>query len=440
MSSLLKEAIVDAKALKEAALKNAEAAIIEKYSAEVKETLDKLLEQDLADLGTPAPAPAGAADAAGTLGGDLGVPDLGADLAPADDMGLDLDAGENAEEILDDEQAPLAAADNLPGEAKDGQSTEIELDLGVLQEAIAELQNSMNESQQLDVDEDDIIEIMTEADQDNDGAPAPPKWSKKGPKNPDEPPAWADEDDNNPEVGDSLEEVEVVDEETLEEDAIDDVYASPTASLASAAQQDSDTKQMAALKMEEEIDFDDLLGTIAEKLTVDMKAELSGWAGRSSHDMMREMEKEFARRRSTDLQDNLETLKKAQEEVVFENKQLKTQLTQYKQATTELKESLQNVNLSNARLLYTNRVLRNTSLNERQKERIVEAISNAGSVTEARTIFDTLQSTVESTPKRGPKSLSEAITRRSSVIRASKHESTASDPIQDRLKRLAGIK
>ena len=46
MSSLLQQAIVDAKALKEAALKNAEATIIDKYSEEVKSTLNQLLEQD----------------------------------------------------------------------------------------------------------------------------------------------------------------------------------------------------------------------------------------------------------------------------------------------------------------------------------------------------------------------------------------------------------
>ena len=46
MSNLLKEAIVDAQALKEAALKNAEAAIIDKYSDEVKQTIESLLEQD----------------------------------------------------------------------------------------------------------------------------------------------------------------------------------------------------------------------------------------------------------------------------------------------------------------------------------------------------------------------------------------------------------
>jgi len=92
-------------------------------------------------------------------------------------------------------------------------------------------------------------------------------------------------------------------------------------------------------------------------------------------------------------------------------------------------------------LLYTNRVLRNTSLNERQKTKIVEAISNAGSVIEARTIFDTLQSTVEAAPRKSPQSLSEAIGRnRASVIRATRHESTASDPFQDRMKKLAGIK
>ena len=43
MSSLLEQAFVDAKALKEAALKNAEATIVDKYSTEVKETLNKIL-------------------------------------------------------------------------------------------------------------------------------------------------------------------------------------------------------------------------------------------------------------------------------------------------------------------------------------------------------------------------------------------------------------
>ena len=137
----------------------------------------------------------------------------------------------------------------------------------------------------------------------------------------------------------------------------------------------------------------------------------------------------------------MKTLRKAQEELVFENKQLNEHLSQYKQALQELKESLQTVNLSNARLLYTNRVLRNTSLNERQKERIAEAISKAGSVAEAKTIYNTLESTVAASPKRGPQSLSEAISRPSSVIRATRKESAQpTDTFSQRMRQLAGIK
>ena len=57
---MLEQAIVDAKTLREAALRNAETAIVEKYSGEVKEAVQKLLEQDeiaddpmLGDMGGP---------------------------------------------------------------------------------------------------------------------------------------------------------------------------------------------------------------------------------------------------------------------------------------------------------------------------------------------------------------------------------------------------
>ena len=51
MSSMLEQAIVDANALREAAMQSAESAIVEKYSSEVKEAVEKLLEQEEDDLG-----------------------------------------------------------------------------------------------------------------------------------------------------------------------------------------------------------------------------------------------------------------------------------------------------------------------------------------------------------------------------------------------------
>ena len=49
MSNMLEQAIVDAAALKEAALKNAEHAILEKYAPEIKSAVDQLL--TVADAG-----------------------------------------------------------------------------------------------------------------------------------------------------------------------------------------------------------------------------------------------------------------------------------------------------------------------------------------------------------------------------------------------------
>ncbi len=375
MSNLLKEAIVDAKALRDSALKNAEATIIEKYSKEVKDTMDQLLEQD-----------------EGLMGEEAGSDEVVA------------------------KNVPLAATDNLSEEEgempnnmnEEGEEVPVTIDLQALQEAIAELNSEMNE--------EDVSEYQL-----------PPKDEK--PKDPEE-----DEQDLDEEVEITEEDLAAMfesDEEVIEEE--DDVESE------NPVEADADAMDKAGL--EEDLDTDDLVAAIMEKLTVDMGADLAGWAGRSADDQKFQMEKELARRRSTDVAEELETLKKAQEELVFENKQLTEKLSNYEEAVEQLRESLQDVNLSNGRLLYTNRVLRNPSLNERQKEKIVEAISNAGSVTEAKVIYETLQSTVEAKPKRSPKTLSEAISnKRASVIRATRQESAPSDPMQERMKRLAGIK
>ncbi|HHZ96615.1 MAG TPA: hypothetical protein EYN67_13940 [Flavobacteriales bacterium] len=409
MSTLLSEAIIDAKALREAALKNAETAVIEKYSQEVKETLDNLLEQD--DLGGEMP----------DLGGEM--PDLGTEPAEP-----------GTEDTIDeDNEIPLAATDdfsdlegkNLKDFPHQGEQIDVTIDLGALQEAVAALGDEINENQEFDITADDIANILSEEGDD-----------------------CADDEDEDDEIvevaGLSAPEDNLFDTQesgdTDDDDDDEDDEGSSSAEAETASASGIAATDAAQKGLEEKFDIDSLTDAIIEKLTVDMGATLSGWAGRSSESMKWEMEKEIAHRRSTDLQDDLETLKKAQEELVFENKQLNEQNTQYKLAVQELKEGLHDVNLSNARLLYTNRILRNTSLNERQKDKIVEAISNAGSAPEARTIFETLQSTVVATPKRSPQSLSEVISRRSSTIRASRKETPSSDPLQERMKRLAGIK
>ena len=105
-----------------------------------------------------------------------------------------------------------------------------------------------------------------------------------------------------------------------------------------------------------------------------------------------------------------------------------------------LKEHFDNVNLSNARLIYTNKTLANGSLNGQQKQKIVKALSEANSIEEARVIFETLESAVGSvTGKARPQSLRETLERPSATLprRAAK---TVESPQIDRMQILAGIK
>ena len=392
MSSLLGEAIVDAKALRESALKNAESAIIEKYSEEVKKTLENLLEQEEEGL------------------------DLGADMAM--DAGAPLEETEDAEPVTEDD-VPFAATDGLSENEGEnlsklphaGEDVEINIDLGALQESIRALGDSVDEEVDIEfsLEEDSKPDFL---DLDDDGDTDEPM--KK---------AAADKKETNEEMA------VTIDDEAAEEEA--------------------DSKAMAGLANldEDEFDASSLVDAVMEKLNVDMGFELSGWAGRPTSQLKLGQERELARETSTpsettDEEVELDSqLKESVANLENENNSLKDELDKYKHAVEQIKENLYEVNLSNARLLYTNRVLRNTSLNERQKDKIVEAISTAGSVAEAKTIFETLQSTVEAKPKKSPQSLSEAIGRRSSVIRATRKESSQpNDVFSDRMRRLAGIK
>lgn len=105
-------------------------------------------------------------------------------------------------------------------------------------------------------------------------------------------------------------------------------------------------------------------------------------------------------------------------------------------------KKLEEVNLLNARLFYENQILKSASLNERQKTQIVEAVSRADSVSEAKTIYETLISSVGGHAKeeRSPKSLNEAISKKSSFRLPHKQVEQPGDPNKDRWLKLAGIK
>jgi chromosome segregation ATPase len=353
MSEMLEQAIVDADALKEAALKNAESAILEKYSGEIKTALDRLLEQPLVP----------------------GTPDEEDPLAAEEDP-LDADT----EELGDD---PLAADMEMEESAEPAEDKFTELTMAHTDNTDVCIDGCPDEEQMVEIDLDKLAEALNL--------------------------------DNG-----KLEEDEEELEEKLEEEESEELT-------------------------EEEIELtEEELSSIFEKLKIDAKNVPTGQAGGASNETIDEENEDIAlaTEDAEELEEDEEKkeLEESLKRLVKEKKNLHEKNKEYKNMLMLLKEKLDEVNLSNAKLLYTNRVLGSTSLNERQKNKIVEALSKADSVEGAKVIYDTLQSAVGSERKRAPKSLSEAVKKNSSTILSSRKEGKQYNSVSNRWKALAGIK
>ncbi len=276
MSKMLQEAIIDAEALKEAALRNAELAIIEKYEAEIKDAVTTLLEapEDEEDL-----FGAGEEDPLG--------------------MGEPGEAGLESDEAVADQLAPAAVdGENLCPcpDMEDPTTKQVEIDL------------------------DQLIAAANA-------------------------------------------------EEAAEEESMTDMGLP------------------GGLALEEELDLsDDLISKLVEELTVDISAQSSGWTGATEGEVEEAVEQAVAQEQDSELAEENEELRKniedLEERVGRYSKRIDTikeERNKIKKVALKMRDHVDGVNLQNARLLYTNQVLISGSLNERQKKRIVEAISKAGS-------------------------------------------------------------
>lgn len=345
MSSMLEQAIVDAKALKEAAIKSAESAIVEKYSQEIKEAVDTML---------------------------------------------------NQEEVISEEESmvgsmPMAASDVSNTPTTGGEEV-IELDFQELEQMI---------NQELADDEEADPEEMTDRHE------------------------FAEEEIEGSEEGED------------------------------AALQENDEIDLTNLFEDEEINLDEeAIEELDEKLTLDFQPVKSGNLGMPDSQKQEAYEEAEALNTHIDeeeessdeipkeigkLRESVETLEGEKKELQETLEKLQAKTKHIESVSLKLKDALNKTSVQNAKLLYTNEALISDSLNGRQKAKLVEAISNAKTVEEAKVIFETLQSTVSGTKKESPKTLSEAVSRKSTLLPQTKEAKQPTDPRINRMQRLAGL-
>lgn len=316
MSKMLEQAIVDANALREAAMKSAEESVVQKYSDEVKQAVNRLLEQE-------------------------------------DELGLEPEIGTEEEDSTAMEQVPMAHL-----------SDEEEIVVVDLDDIIAAADAEAGTEPEVELDRDEIADEV--------GLPL---------------------DDDIPANRDD-EELELSEAELL------DVFKEMLV---------VDVPQVELDRAEESLDQD--------QVEQDEEAETTVTDGMDEEDA--------------------ENLRRSEEQ----NENLQKENAGLKQLLGQIKDKLQEINLQNARLLYANRVLGDSSLNEQQKNKIAELVSAARSVEEAKMVYETLQKTMAGIKKEVPQSLSEVVTKRSSVILSGnrKEERTAEkSPTYTRWATLAG--
>jgi hypothetical protein len=365
MSSLLEQAIIDATALKEAALKNAETSVLEKYSVEIKEALKTLLEQEEA-------AP-------------IADPTAAAPMSEPEVKGVNMAHTDNQK---------LCACPDEEDQQK------IKLDVNQLADEVSNMDSVPQE--------DDSNLMSREELYGNVASPNTPPTANQVRQSP------------------MMERVFKLDDSLLSES-----------------------------EQEEEYELDESL--LDEATQVSLGQDESGNVGykgssygfdptnHTKHDLQvskLQQKLKDEKDKTVALMKSEKELKKEVKEVASAALKLSDKVKQYQSVVSTLKEKLDAFALSNAKLLYTNRVLSNASLNERQKNKIVETLSNAKTPDEAKTIFETLQSAVGSTiTNNAPKSLNEAVTRSvlSSISGRREQEPTHVPEVQ-RMQILAGIK
>jgi hypothetical protein len=174
-----------------------------------------------------------------------------------------------------------------------------------------------------------------------------------------------------------------------------------------------------------------------------MKAEKHGWVTTDEGTLNYDQEMQLASMESTKYKEENEAMMKRVAELQESLSRRTKDATKLLRVVEQLKNKLDEVLVSNARLVYSNKTLSDASLNERQKSKIVETIATAQSTEEAKTLHETLTATVGSTPRSNPKSLSESVNRKSNLSsmmpRRKENVVTESMSFAERMRKLAGI-
>ena len=380
---ILKEAIADAKSIKEAAIANAKVALEEAFTPYLKEKLS-------------------------------------AKLAEIDAMDEEMDEAKAMDEAEIDEygdEHPMSTKDALKEKSMDE-----EMDENYMDEEMDEMKKSMDE---MDLDEllrelEDMDETMDEVINDPKGPGAHGNIA---------PTAQSDTDLN--EAKEESEEDVEIDIENMSEEDLKSFIESVIADMVEAGELEAGHEGMEDEEgaeeeesEEEEISIDELMSELSERKKY----------GGNKGDVPASKRGD---KKDTAEEEGVEDYKK-------KLKKMKEELDEAYEALNNVKSEINEVNLLNSKLLYLNKVFKAKNLTESQKVKVLAAFDKATSKKEAQLVYETVMESLNNT-NTTKRPVTESVRGMASKVISGTANSTKQPIIEvnaafERMQKLAGIK
>ena len=352
MDDLLKEAIADAKAVRETALENAKMALEEAFTPRLQNMLSQKIQNEIED-------------------------------EDDDKKEEDVDLEERDDEDDMEERSMMKAADEDPSDDHSDddmdESNIIEID-GVKYAPIAEEEDDEEEMDEVEKDDEDMDEdldlesVIKELESELDEAEEV-------------------EESEEIEEGDDIEEqskssgIGAGDNKVVQPSAGDE--EDPGKGKLKEGEEKDDKE------MDEDIDLDEVLAALSEEEDEDEKKD--------------------------------------------EVAELKSDLEEHRSVIETLRGKLNEVNLLNAKLLFTNKLFRKYGLNNEQKMKVVEQFDRASNLREVKLVYSTLGESFNGARKNEINESKGAASKPVASTKSEKEVITESNDLRDRFKKLANL-
>ena len=428
MDDLLKDAIADAKAVRETALANAKMALEEAFTPRIQSMLSQKIQSEMeGEEEAPEEAPVEGEEPEAEEEPEIAAePEIGEEPIVAQDE-VPGDEFSEPEAEIPAEEEPLVAQDEVPGDEFSEEEPAVEEE-GVIEingvkyaPVVSEDDEAENpfaehgEEEEATEEELDLEAILRELEEEADDAEVTEDYEEAG-------------------VGDGLssDEAETADEAELAENDVSSDIGDADNKVADAAADSSDVGQgseepaaadapAAGHENDEDEEVDDLVEV--NGVTYSKVKEQDDFEARNGDLEVNEDD-------DIDLEEILKALSEgddeeedaaAQAEAVSK---LQSDLKEHRNVVKYLRSKLNEVNLLNAKLLFTNKLFRAHGLTNEQKLKVVENFDRATNLREVKLVFATLAESFGSKTASTSKPIKESKGSASKAIASTKPKST----------------